>query len=108
MVTEKVIEEVTNAVQREAGKNNLVLGVGAIGSGYAIRLSKTDDGSGAADLFYRDGSGDIATYDTAKDAYDAMLREKVEPYQDPDTGKYEMPRIVYVQNIVVVTEEEVR
>lgn len=37
MVTEKVIEEVTNAVQREAGKNNLVLGVGAIGSGYAIR-----------------------------------------------------------------------
>lgn len=37
MVTEKVIEEVTNAVQREAGKRNLVLNVGATRSGWAIR-----------------------------------------------------------------------
>lgn len=111
MITDRMIEELTETAQRVAGKKNRILKTEAMGGGYAIRLHKVHEDDCTGDVFYS-GNKDkpygylpstAAIYDTVQQAWNELLADKVQLYRDK-----EIPSVVFVQTFSFISETEVK
>lgn len=101
MITDSTIRNVSEAVNRTLNGKNRLLNVVAKCSSYRIAIDEDNDSY----AFYKgkDGDGEFGGYySTWREAYDALIKEKVQPKNDGY-----MPKIVWVQSIDIVTEQEV-
>ena len=112
MFTDIMRDNLLETAQRVAGRKNRILNVGADVAGWAIRLAKGNKEVGESDLFYSGEQKDdspsdgVEIYDTPKQAYEAVLKNKIQPYKN-DNGEYEFPKIVYLQRVWITSDKEV-
>lgn len=100
MITDSTIRNVSEAVNRTLNGKNRLLNVVANCSSYRITIDEED----GYYSFYKGKDEECGgRYDTWREAYDALIKEKVQPKNDGY-----MPKIVWVQSIDIVTEQEVK
>lgn len=110
MISERLMDNLRAAVERETNKNNHVLDTGVCVDGYYIRLHK-GDGKQSDSIYYTGNPKkphsaqfhDCEYYYTMSDAYETMIKDHVKPYSND-----EMPQIVYVTGFFAITEREVK
>ena len=99
-VTDSTIRNISEAVNRTLNNRNALLRVLPVGCSYRIAIDEDEDGYYS---FYKGNEDkDGGHYDSWRQAYDALIKEKVQPAKDGY-----MPKIVYFQNITIITEKEV-
>lgn len=109
MISDRFIDHIAETVRFEAGKDNPVLETSYTVNGYIILLhdNRIDD---SCNSYYYAGKGKEPVYnpnraefyETQKQAWDAIIAEKVRPYSDT-----ELPKVVFCGSLYFITEKEV-